>query len=56
MNYKQFNATDQQIKRRAAESAARYIAVKKMQARAKRIIKNEIFILICIAGFIWWLY
>lgn len=56
MNYKQFNATDQQIKRKAAESAARYIALKKMQARAKRVIKNEIFILICIACVIWWLY
>ncbi len=56
MNYKQLYATDQQIKRKAAESAARYIAVKKMQARAKRVIKNEIFVLICIACVIWWLY
>ena len=56
MNYKQINAPDQQIKRKARASAARYIALKKMQARGKRIIKNEIFILICIACVIWWLY
>ena len=56
MKYQQLHATNQQIRRKAAESAARYIAVKKMQARAKRIIKNEIFILICIACVIWWLY
>tara|TARA_Y100000114_G_C11757666_1_gene327809 strand:+ start:2597 stop:2767 length:171 start_codon:yes stop_codon:yes gene_type:complete len=56
MNYKQLKIIDQQIRRKAAESAARYIAVKKMQARVKRIIKKEIFVLICIACFIWWLY
>ena len=56
MNDKQLYAPDQQIQRKARASAARYIALKKVQARAKRVIKNEIFILICIACVIWWLY